>query len=204
MAKESTVPFVEGTPDWSTIPTLEIKEPLENKCSEAKAWAQICYTQDALLVHMIARDQEVRVVEQGRLGCPCQDSCLEFFFSPIAGDLRYFNFECNAGGCLYVGYGSNPEDHLRLIWGEEKYDALFHPVIKRFENGWDLYFQVPYSFIELFFPAFSAKSGVTIRGNFYNCGDLLQQPHYITWNPIVRTGKMRFHTPAEFGYLHFA
>ena len=43
-------------------------------------------------------------------------------------------------------------------------------------------------------------SGMTIRANFYKCGDKLQQPHFLSWNPIS-TPRPNFHVPQFFGTL---
>lgn len=201
--KEAYIFYCPQQPDWDALPRIPIVDQLNKSTSPAEAWAQICRNDTALMVHLAARKQELRMVESGPLGMPCKDSCLEFFFSPILGDLRYFNFECNPGGCLYVGYGSKPEDHLRLVMGEERIAELFNPIITHCEDGWDLTLRIPYEFIRLFFPEFAPKTGGQMRANFYNCGDLLAVPHHNLWNPITRSGEMRFHTPAEFGLMHF-
>ena len=201
--KQATVAYCPQNPDWNSLPRIPIVDQLSKSDSPAEAWAQICRNDSELIVHLAARKQELRAEESGPLGAPCKDSCLEFFFSPIVGDLRYFNIECNPAGCLYVGFGSEPDDHMRLVMKEEQVAEWFHPEITLCEDGWDLVVHVPYKFIRLFFPEFAPKAGGQMRANFYNCGDLLAVPHHNLWNPITRSGKMRFHTPAEFGLLHF-
>jgi hypothetical protein len=52
------------------------------------------------------------------------------------------------------------------------------------------------------FQAFPIKleAGATLRANFYKCGDELQVPHFLSWNPIgVETPD--FHRPEFFGKL---
>ena len=44
--------------------------------------------------------------------------------------------------------------------------------------------------------------GRTLHGNFYKCGDLLQVPHFLSWNPI-QLPKPCFHCPEFFGELIF-
>jgi len=44
--------------------------------------------------------------------------------------------------------------------------------------------------------------GKTVRANFYKCGDELQTPHFLSWNP-VRTERPDFHRPDFFGVLEF-
>ena len=41
---------------------------------------------------------------------------------------------------------------------------------------------------------------VSLRGNFYKCGDKTAHPHYLSWNPI-KTPKPDFHRPEFFGEL---
>ena len=44
--------------------------------------------------------------------------------------------------------------------------------------------------------------GKTVRANFYKCGDKLQTPHFLSWNPIGLE-KPNFHCPEFFGTLSF-
>jgi hypothetical protein len=130
---------------------------------------------------------------------PCNDSCLEFFLRPVAQQMRYLNFEWNPGGSLYLGIGSCPADLLRIVPSDAQKERLFAPVIQQKPTGWEISFQIPYTFIRCFFPDFEITPGCTLYGNFYKCGDRLPIPHYLAWNPILREGKYLFHTPAEFG-----
>ena len=201
--KEASIPFRTEAVNWEAIPRLPIAEPLRCRDTEAKAWARICRTEDALLLQMGAERQEVRREETGPLGMPCFDSCLEFFFCPEETDLRYLNLEWNAVGCHYLGFGSGPEDHMRIVQSSDACEALFAPEITIREDGWALQFRVPFALIRRFFPGWQPQAGKAIRANFYNCGDQLQTPHYLCWNPICREGAMLFHTPSQFGLLRF-
>jgi len=202
--KKSRILSVEKTVDWREVPELEIAERVRPRETQAEAFAQIAYTPDELLVCLTAQEPEIRREEKGLLGAPCNDSCLEFFFCPMEGDLRYFNFEWNPNGCLYLGFATGPKDLIRLVIAEEKQKELFCPQIHVAEGEWSVRFRIPYTFIRQFFPDFCAETGKAIRGNFYKCGDKLAQPHSLAWNMITRQGEMRFHTPEEFGCLEFA
>ena len=201
--KEAIISYLPSGINWSALPALDISEHVRPTESDACAYAQICYTDEALMLHLSATEQEIRQEESGLLGMPCQDSCLEFFIRPLEEDIRYINFEFSPRCCMYLGFGSGPEDLYRLTVDEEQRDALFAPVAQLRSDGWDLYFRIPYTFLQTFFPGFRATSGTAIRANFYKCGDLLEKPHYLAWNPIYRQGSCRFHTPAEFGRLVF-
>ncbi len=41
-----------------------------------------------------------------------------------------------------------------------------------------------------------------LKANFYKCGDELQTPHFLSWNPI-EIEKPDFHRPDFFGTLRF-
>lgn len=201
--KEANIPFVKKDVDWETIPQITIEEKVQCQEPDATAYAQICYTEDALQIRLTANESEIRAVETDPLGMPCNDSCLEFFFCPQEGDLRYFNFEFNPNGCMFLGFGPGIDDLTRLIPIENQKEVLFAPTIGFHEGGWSVCFRVPYEFIRRFFPGFEAVPGKAIRANFYKCGDLLANPHNLAWCMVAREGRSIFHTPEQFGTLHF-
>jgi hypothetical protein len=43
---------------------------------------------------------------------------------------------------------------------------------------------------------------MTLRGNCYKCGDLTEQEHYLSWNPVTSEHPC-FHRPQDFGRLVF-
>lgn len=110
-----TAPHVSGAPDWSAVPSAEIGNLLWTESCGVRAWAQLCWTEEALHLRLRAAERDIRAEERGLLGMPCRDSCLEFFFCPAAGDLRYFNIEFSPSGCMYLGFGRSIEEHSRLL-----------------------------------------------------------------------------------------
>jgi hypothetical protein len=72
----------------------------------------------------------------------------------------------------------------------------------RTEDGWEITYQIPYSFLRLFYPDFQAAPGKKMRANFYKCGDYTVQEHYLSWNP-VESQIPDFHRPESFGQLIF-
>lgn len=186
--------------NWDTVPALQIDWLFNTAPLPISAQAQVCYDDEALYVRLSAVEENIRAEYFGKLDEICEDSCLEFFFSPMAGDRRYFNIECNPNGCLYLGMGSNVQTLVRFV---PEYPSIL-PKTKRTENGWETVYSVPYSFIRQFFPDFSPAPGYTMRGNFYKCGDKTVQPHYLCWSPVVQLPAASFHNPDMFGTLHFA
>lgn len=184
--------------DWSKIPSAQIDYLLETDPLPISAQAQVCYDDENLYVRLSAAETNIRAELFGLLDQICEDSCLEFFFCPIASDSRYFNIECNPNGCLFLGFGNNVQNLMRLI----PENPPIQPVVKRTTDGWETVYAVPYTFIRQFFPDFSPAPGTQMRGNFYKCGDETVQPHYLCWNPVPMQN-CAFHNPARFGILRF-
>ena len=185
--------------DWDNIPAVNISNHLEVPSVDISATGQLCYDEENLYVRLTAKEEHIRAEYTGVLDAPCEDSCLEFFFCPIEGDNRYFNIEYNPNCCIYLGIASCLEDLVRLV---PEFGIPFAPKATYTDDGWEITYQVPFSFIRRFFPDFAPKSGTTIKGNFYKCGDLTEKEHYLTWNKI--TGDViSFHRPCDFGTLEF-
>ena len=195
--KEYTVTRCNGTPDWATVPALEIDVHHNTPEVDVRAWAQVCYDDKALYIRMEAEEKDVRATYSGLLDEVCEDSCLEFFLSPIPGDKRYFNIEMNPNGAMYFGFGTSCEDLIRLICQE---CPVIVPEITRTEKGWFVNYSVPFWFLRLFFPSFEGKQGDTVRANFYKCGEQTDPKHFLCWCPVVKRPHA-FHNPDCFGTL---
>ena len=196
--REYTITRCNGQPKWNSVPAAQIDSWLDTEPMPISAQAQVCYDDNALYVRLSAVEADIRAELTGLLDEICEDSCLEFFFSPIAGDCRYINIECNPNGCLFLGFGPNVDELVRLI----PENPPIAPKTRRLDNGWETVYSIPYSFIRMFFPAFSPAPGYTARANFYKCGDKTPKPHYLTWNPVPMQ-RCAFHNPDAFGAVHF-
>lgn len=128
----------------------------------------------------------------------CFDSCVEFFFCPDPGSDRYFNFEWNSNGGIYLGLRSGHELYVRLQ--PEDPVALFEYRSQRTDDGWEIFYKIPLSFINLIFPEFQLASGTAFRANCFKCGDRTVQPHYLSWNPCT-SDYPRFHRVCDFGLM---
>ena len=100
---------------------------------------------------------------------------------------------------MYLGIGTGAGDLVRLI-PEEK--GLFQPNATRTADGWKITYQIPFCFINQFFPGFSPAPGKTFRANFFKCGDLTVQEHYLSWNKVT-SETPDFHRTCDFGLLEF-
>ena len=196
-----TITPVKGQPDWSTVPVLSMDKKYLQTPDHICAFAQVCYDETGLLLHLTAVVPEIRAVETGPMGSPCEDSCLEFFFQPVAADGRYINLEFNINGCYYLGIGSGIDDLMRLL-PDSGANTLFNPDIRKTDAGWEIYYKIPYEFIRRLFPAFEAKPGVSIGANCYACSDLTVPCYYLSWSAVT-TDPFTFHRPSCFGTMTF-
>ncbi len=187
-----------GQPDWEKIPVLEVSHILWLPDAGIRMTQQICYDKEKLYVHQKAVESSVRAENTHVLSQVCDDSCMEFFFCPETGSNRYFNFEWNLNGCLYLGFRTGRINAVRLQLQDHK--TLFRFRSNKTPDGWEIFFEIPVSFLQLFIPDFSLQPGKTIRANCYKCGNLTPKPHYLSWNPI-NSQTPDFHRPQDFGCM---
>ncbi|MGM9618855.1 MAG: carbohydrate-binding family 9-like protein [Oscillospiraceae bacterium] len=185
-------------PDWSALPKAELRHAGWLPPAPVSAWAQACHNGAELLVRMEAVESPIRATLTGPLEQVCNDSCLEFFFAPDPGDGRYFNFEFNPLGTLYLGFGAARPHRIRQVPKDAV--GLFRPEPFTTESGWGVSFRIPLAFLRLYFPNFSFQGEAA--GNFYKCGDETVLPHYLSWNPMTAE-RPDFHRRQDFGTLLF-
>jgi len=194
--KEYTLMRVAEPVDWKQLPTAALTHTYLQTPDSVKAWGQLALGADALLLHLWLEAPEIRAVEQGPLGMPCEDSCLEFFFCPVPEDGRYLNLEFNSKGCLYLGMGTGIADLVRLVPDDPQ--VIFAPEISKTVGGWELFYRIPHSFVRRFFPDYRPEK--LRRANFYACSDLSEPAYYLSWSPIEGE-PFTFHRPACFGFV---
>lgn len=196
--KQYLIRAVAGEPDWTVIPELEADQVLWTPDCGIRAYGQFCHDGRQLYVHLRAAEKKIRAEYTAPLSPVYKDSCLEFFFMP-EGEDRYFNFEINPNGCLLLGFGRSREDRCMIVRQDMK--ELFDIRTARTEDGWEVFYRIPGDFLRLFRPEFTFAG--TLPANVYKCGDLTEQEHYLSWNP-VSSGIPDFHRPGDFGRMILA
>ncbi|MCF2651062.1 carbohydrate-binding family 9-like protein [Anaeromassilibacillus senegalensis] len=199
--KNYVIQRVSGTPDWSGIPALAVDEVPWTGETDIRMIQQIGYDENALYIHQRAWEKDIRAEHTSLLSSVCEDSCMEFFFSPEPADGRYFNFEFNLNGCMFLGFGHGRSDSIRLIPGDHK--TLFHVRTERLSDGWEIYYEIPLAFLHVFYPDYTLEPGRVIRANCYKCGDKTVREHYMMWNPTT-SDTPDFHRPQDFGEMEMA
>ena len=171
-----------------------------------KAEFRVAYNDEAFLVHYRATEDSVRAKYGEDDGDVWTDSCMEMFLSPCPEDGSYYNLECSCIGTVLLGHGDGHGNKTRaaapLTAGIKRWSSLGRsPFAERKADGpWEVALIVP--FTSYWLHTFRPEEGMKIRGNFYKCGDELQQPHFLSWTPITWE-KPNFHLPAFFGDLTF-
>lgn len=127
-----------------------------------------------------------------------KDSCVEWFvnFAPDMCD-RYFNFEVNANGAMRAAFRKDRYD-FSLLSAEDISSLEIETLIA--EKTWEVSYHVPFALIRKYIPEYQYQCGMSIRTNFYKCGDETAFPHFGVWNAIPLE-KPDFHRPEYFGIV---
>ncbi|MCR5076862.1 MAG: hypothetical protein K6A82_02355 [Prevotella sp.] len=165
----------------------------------------IAHKSDAILLHYRVEEDGARAVSGADLGPVWEDSCCEFFVSP---DDRggYYNLECNCIGTVLLCNGQAREGRTAAptaVLGQIDRWASFGRVpfgMKRGAQTWELSLAVPVS--SFFRHEIKNLAGLSMRANFYKCGDRTPRPHFLSWNPIDLPSP-DFHCPDFFGQISF-
>ena len=161
----------------------------------------IARTASHLAVMFHVRGLDLRATQIEDNGRSWEDSCCEFFVTdPYDG--TYYNFELTCIGSLLASKRKSrldsvlreKEDVARVI----RHSSLAHEETEISNRifSWTVAMLIPYDLIGID----RDNVPVSVRGNFYKCGDLTAHPHFLSWNPIG-TPKPDFHRPEYFGEL---
>lgn len=159
----------------------------------------IAYAYITVLVLFQVHEPEIRATYRNHGDPVHHDSCVELFIGQAGG--IYLNVECNPFGAVLAGVGTSR--HGRHLLGQEFFSHLkvSTQLGEGNESTWEALLQIPLDAAGLVHRGASLSAG-SFTGNLYKCGDLLQFPHYISWNP-VHTEKPDFHQSSHFGVFSF-
>lgn len=199
--------------DWSTIPSFEINTfPWYNHGTKQSSQVKLAVNNNTLFLQIIAQDKH-SYAKQTELNhmLICQDSCVEFFFSPsgVLGS-SYINLEVNCCGTLHLAYGADRDNRqfisleaASLIQCKSSLNiGMESPVKLETDNDkeWTIDIALPFAAIE-------ALTGEKVNkdkwfGNFYRCGGRVE-PQYAVWHNI-EVPEPDYHRPEHFGELLFS
>lgn len=144
-----------------------------------EAAARVGWNEAGLHVLLCAKEALIRAEETVIGGRVCEDSCLEFFLSPLDGQLKYVNCEINPNAVMHIGIGEGRPN--RSVFRE--LPSGFDPVHSVHCGAWwAVSFTLPAGFLQEHFGC-TLRSGARMRGNFSKCGDKERNPHYGIFEP---------------------
>ena len=184
-------------PDWTNVPTLQIDNVLWTEDYGIRAQGQLCYSDEALYVHLSATEKDIRAKNTEPLSPVYEDSCLEFFFKVVDAP-NYFNFEINPNGCVCTQFGPDKTNRIDIV--REDAAEYFDIRTDRTPNGWEVYYKLPLEFFRLFYSDYQFEG--ELNANFYKCGNKTAHKHYLSWSPIDLDSP-NFHCPEYFDVIQF-
>jgi hypothetical protein len=172
--------------------------------------ARLCWDDRCLHVIFRVEDRYVRALAERYQDPVCNDSCVEFFFTP-GTDLRsgYFNIEMNCGGTVLFRHQHGRGVEQREV-SEEDARRLepAHSLPSRVDPElpgpvtWLVSYRVPFEVLARYATVERPRPGVSWRANLYKCGDATSHPHWLSWSP-VDVPAPDFHRSEFFGTLRF-
>lgn len=196
--REYTVRYAKSGCEFTRLPYMDVDIPLLQTEPPIKMIQQLFYNESGLYVYQRAWEENIRAEVSDALGAVCEDSCMEFFLSPVPETGKYFNVEVNPLGNVFFGFGKDRYSLIRLFPQEKEYSLDIHTNV--LPDGWDVRYRFPSALIELFFPGFALQPGARMTCNCYKCADRSTSRHYLTWNPITSDNE-DFHVTRDFGAL---
>lgn len=160
----------------------------------------IAYNDDSIFLKYYVTEKNIRAVNKINNSAVWEDSCVEFFIA--FDETYYYNFEFNCIGTILQGYGKDKNN--RHLLPDETVSKIKTLSVMNEETpgaiGWELTIIIPN---EVFiYDNIISMKGKKVNANFYKCGDMLPEPHFLAWNNIINP-EPNFHLPAYFGGLQF-
>lgn len=194
--------------DWHHIPALHIDTyPWFEQGSKQTTAVKLAASPTHLYMQIVAQDNHSYAIQtQLNHMLICEDSCVEFFFSP-SGELAsdYINIEVNCCGTLHIAYGPNRDKRAFISLKSASQISCLTSISSPIkleqvqDNSWQVELVIPFKVIEeLTSKAVNLK---TWFGNFYRCGGRIE-PQYAVWNTID-VPQPDYHRPEYFGKLVF-
>jgi hypothetical protein len=197
---------------WAGAETAEIASPVGGVTEHRpQAHVKLLYDDRAVYAAFCVSDRFVRAVAQAYQDPVCQDSCVEFFFTPgedvAAG---YFNLEMNCGGTFLFKHQRGRGIDVQAVTPDDaRQITVYHSLPRMIEPeitdavAWEVAYRLPLDMLSHYADVAAPAPGVRWRANFYKCGDCTSQPHWLAWSP-VDVPRPDFHRPEFFGVLEFA
>lgn len=201
-------------PVWRSMDPITValymgQEPSHRPLTQAK----LAWDDDFVYVIFHVEDYYVRAVATEHQQMVCQDSCVEFFFTP-GSEIKtgYFNLEVNSIGTMLM-YHQMARGQDKCVLDDDDLAAIqiatslpqgqrIDPEIQK-PTVWTVEYALPWRMLQRYAPVSPPTTGEVWRANFYKCADRTSQPHWLTWSKVPLPNP-DFHQPSYFGFLEFA
>ena len=158
--------------------------------------ARVGWNERGLHVLMYSNEPRVRA-EVTEIGGPvCTDSCLEFFVMTDPSTGLYLNCEVNPLCVTHLAVGTGRGDRV-VMRTLPAGMAMTHSDHRG--RWWAVSYTLPAALLADRLGKGPA-AGLTIRGNFYKCGDATEAAHYCMFKPYD-TEKPDYHRPEQFAEM---
>jgi hypothetical protein len=206
------VPFRENANGFTMESVSKLMDGLESSSLHYAPWNQaypyqpgvrfsIAHDNNAIYLKYYVEERSVRAATTEINGPVWEDSCVEFFIS--FDGKHYYNFEFNCTGTALVGYGTTKAERrllpTELIQTIGTYCLIQNKTCDE-NKYWELTVSIP---LQVFLhSSIDSLQGRQCLANFYKCGDMLPEPHFISWKNID-SPEPNFHLLHCFGTLNF-
>jgi hypothetical protein len=171
---------------------------------------RLAYDDKALYLIFRVLDRFVCARKQNYQDPVCEDSCVEFFFTPGEDrSMGYFNLEVNCGGTAFFHHQKGREiEDVPVSIADDNKVQIAHSAPKNIDpevsesTNWVVEYSLPFTILGNYTPLTIPAPGVIWYANFYKCADESTHPHWLTWNR-VNLPRPDFHQPEFFGRLVF-
>lgn len=195
-------------PEWDRVPVASIDSFHWEKeiFVRPRSYAKLCAVEGkGIFVKMWSFEKDVRAVFEKRDDPVYRDSCLEFFLCPLEGcTVPYINFEMNSKGVLLSEFGSGRGSARKKIaaLSPESPRVTTFSLNENGETAWGVCLFVSEKLLSDLTGKEFRVQPMTLRGNFYKCGDDTPVPHFGAFSPVGPVEK-GFHNPDMFANLVF-
>lgn len=196
-------------PEWDRVPVASIDSFHweKEKFVRPRSYAKLCAVEGkGIFVKMWSFEKEVRAVFENRDDPVYRDSCLEFFLCPIEGSTTpYANFEMNSKGVILSEFGSGRGSERKKLAALSDEAPRVEPFTleDNGETAWGVSLFISEKLLsDITGTSFTIRP-MTLRGNFYKCGDDTPIPHFGAFSPMGPVEK-GFHNPELFAQLVFS
>lgn len=211
MAKKIDVNYISGIFERGDLDGLSIlldlqqRHKIDNYLWEDNSYRPVvdfalAYTDNSILLKYYVSENDLIANYRNTNDPVYKDSCVEFFIG-FDDDVNYYNLEFNCVGTALVEYGTGKRNRIAVDKNlVEKIQSISTINTSGACINWELTLNIPFDVFK--HHSFKSLKNKTSRVNFYKCGDLMPQPHFVSWNR-VNSSRPDFHLQEYLAPLTF-